>query len=151
MALKTAPRFVHVLLVTAGCTVLVNWSPPATARPESKPGAASSSPRASVPDAGAPAIVNGASGPKASPHPPKLPRSPRRACSKDSDCAIVPPRPCMCQECGVSWREVLNKRALNKLQASWATERCVQQECPTCESRLLGTKAICHAGQCAVK
>jgi hypothetical protein len=83
--------------------------------------------------------------------PPKLPYSPRLSCETDRDCAIVYSRPCLCPNCGTSWREVLNRHALGKLKASWAKKRCRLPECPKCESHLLGTKAICRAGQCTVE
>jgi hypothetical protein len=88
---------------------------------------------------------------QASRTPPKLPHSPRLARSKDSDCALVPNRPCMCPVCGTAWHEVLNTRELDKLEAMWAKRRCVRQPCPSCDIQLLGTKAVCHAGQCAVE
>lgn len=139
-------------LVTICCGMLASCDPSPAAWAEAKTGAASSSFRPAVADAAQPATVDSNPTPKkAARTPPKLPYSPRRACGEDSDCAIVPARPCMCRECGTSWHEVLNKSALRKLQASWAKKRCRLPECPKCESHLLGTKAVCHVGQCAVE
>jgi hypothetical protein len=126
----------------AGC----NPSPAAWAEP------ARAAANAARVDAGTPAAADRSPEPKqALPTPPRLPHSARLACGKDSDCAIVPPRPCMCPVCGTAWHEVLSKRELGKLEASWAKKRCVQKPCPTCESRLLGTRAVCRAGQCTVQ
>jgi len=58
-------------------------------------------------------------------------------CSNDSDCAIVPPRPCMCRDCGASWHEVLNRHALHKLQALWAKP-------PTRHEGRLSLRAVRH-------
>ena len=120
-----------VLFVTACCGTLTSCNPARIAHAEAAQGTAAA---------------------KKDPQtPPKLPYSQRLTCSTDGDCAIVPSRPCMCQVCGASWHEVLNKSSLRKLQASWAKKRCVSHACPKCESHLLGTKAVCHAGQCAIE
>ena len=139
-------RGTFALLLLRSLVLLASCAPSGTAWAES----AHKTATPSVTDAGAPT----ASKPpehKASRRPPKLPHSPRLACSKDSDCAIVYSLPCRCEECGTSWHEVLNKRALHKLQASWARKRCAGPACPKCERHLLGTKAICRAGQCTIE
>ena len=133
------------LAAVGGC----NPSPPAWAGPT--PDAANAGHHVSVADAGAPASSSPPQIMKASRRPPKLPYNSRRVCSQDSDCAIVPPRPCMCDDCGTSWHEVMNKRELRKLQSVWARRQCVATICPKCESHLLGTKAICRAGQCTIE
>jgi hypothetical protein len=102
-------------------------------------------------DAGAtvrPADAGSANPLNASPPPPVLPRSPERACKKDSDCAFVE-RPCSCAPCGEYWREVMNRRELGKLQAHWNREGCRRVMCPMCVGTPLGKKAVCVAGQCA--
>jgi hypothetical protein len=142
----------YALLVAACCGAFAGCDAPRTAWAEPTPGTASSSSRSAVLDAAAPARVNNPTElKKVSRTPPKLPYSRRLVCNKDSDCAIVPPRPCMCPVCGTAWHEVLSKRELKKLEAMWAKERCVRHVCPNCEGRLLGTKAVCRSRQCAVE
>jgi len=140
---------VGLLLIAGCCGMLASCSPSSPAW--AAQGAANAPAPATAPDAGTPAATEASETKTASRTPPRLPRSPRLACSKDSDCTIVPNRPCTCPVCGTAWHEVLNKHELNKLEAMWAKERCVRRQCPTCESHLLGSKAVCHAGQCAVE
>jgi hypothetical protein len=80
---------------------------------------------------------------------PPLPRSDRRTCRRDTDCAFVE-RPCTCSPCGESWREVLNRRTLDKLKAAWSSQRCLEPDCPACAGHLIGTKPVCLEGQCRV-
>jgi hypothetical protein len=87
---------------------------------------------------------------EASPAPPQLPRSDRLSCRVDTDCALVE-RPCTCAPCSDTWREVLNRRELEKLKGMWARRRCRQPICTACAGRWLGTKAVCIKNQCAVR
>jgi len=82
--------------------------------------------------------------------PPTLPADRRRACERDSDCTFVD-RPCTCPPCGEVWREVLNKKAAQQLQDSWARRRCRAPRCPPCSGRQRGTRAVCANRQCAVR
>src|SRR3954465_4824531 len=59
------------------------------------------------------------------PLPPPLPRNGRLTCRVDADCALVE-RPCTCPPCGDVWKEVLNRRAVDKLKSQWARRHCRQ-------------------------
>jgi|GEM_PF-3804407 len=146
---RFARALAHTLLLAACGGALAACS--GNTWPQSAQAAASSRIPSSGVDAGAPASDAPQRQKKAKPRPPRLPYDSRLVCKEDRDCVFVGPRPCMCDECGTSWREVLNRRAVKKLRASWAVERCDVQSCPKCESRLLGTKPICRAGQCTVE
>jgi hypothetical protein len=148
---RFARALAHMLLLAACSGAMASCNSSATTWPQSAQ-AASSSPSSSLGvDAGAPAPVTTPDQKKSSRRPPKLPHDSRLVCKEDRDCVFVGRRPCMCTECGTSWREVLNRQAVKKLRASWARKRCVAQPCPKCESHLLGTKPICRAGQCTVE
>jgi hypothetical protein len=142
---------VLALIASVSLGVLADCSPQGTAWGGPARGSAKAPANAPALDAGATAPGKNPEAKAASPAPPKLPRDSRRACHKDADCVLVPQRPCMCPECGTAWREVLNRSEVDKMQAIWAKRRCVQRPCPRCESRLLGTKAVCRTGQCVVE
>jgi hypothetical protein len=86
------------------------------------------------------------------PRPPKLEYSGDRICKLDSDCVFRPDKPCPpCPPCGTSWRQVLNKVTLKRLQQRWAEGLCNRPKCPACERTVLGTKTVCIKGQCSVR
>ena len=114
-----------------------------------------------VMDASSPAIMDAAhvaeqdaavaAEPKPMGETPSLTRSPRRICRKNSDCVLLPTRPCSCPPCGDQPREAMNRKAAKKLQSAWAKRRCVQPACKPCEGRYVGEKAVCEQRQCVVR
>ncbi len=82
---------------------------------------------------------------------PSVVRSPRRMCKKNSDCVLLPTRPCSCPPCGDQPREAMNRKAAKKLQSAWAKRRCIQPVCKPCEGRYVGEKAICEQRQCVAR
>lgn len=142
----------------------------ATSSPEPSPPAAAPTPAAARPADPAPAARPAAPAAASEPAEPAEPAptapaepekpapadrpkgkiDPRKACKRDADCVLVT-RPCTCEPCGDVWRETLNRKANEELEAKWARRKCVQPSCPDCTGRYLGTSAVCVSGQCAVR
>lgn len=80
--------------------------------------------------------------------PPKYPQSARRACVKDSDCALTPLTPCTCGPCGVAWRESARKEIAARMKANFSTAACGGVGCPACAGSYAGTRAVCREKQC---
>ena len=85
--------------------------------------------------------------------PPRLPWSKGRACKKDRDCVFAH-SPCpRCPPCKPTWRAVTNRAAYRRREAFFARRRirCPRcKPCPEGSSKWLGSRAVCHDGQCAV-
>lgn len=144
--------FGAVLLLGLGCA---QAGPSSKAKnsgevpPTKNPDKDSPSPETDSPETKSPAVPPKTESP--GPTPPVLTPSDRRACKQDSDCELLPPRPCACPPCGDVWREVLNAEAADDLRQRWAARRCTQPECTECTGRYLGTLAVCVDSQCAVR
>jgi hypothetical protein len=79
-----------------------------------------------------------------------LPPNSRRACTRNTDCALVPTTPCSCPGCGEYWREAARKDVVARMKANYARATCGGVGCPACAGRELGTIAVCVEKQCTV-
>ena len=77
-----------------------------------------------------------------------LPRSPRRACKVDKDCAVAPMTPCTCPPCGHAWREAARADVVQRMKKNFARAACGGVGCPACATMWGGTKAVCKDEQC---
>ena len=80
----------------------------------------------------------------------RLPPTARRACTRATDCALVPTTPCSCPGCGESWREAARKDVVTRMKGNYARATCGGVGCPACAGRELGTRAVCVEKQCTV-
>jgi TonB family protein len=85
--------------------------------------------------------------------PPTQSPSKDRACKRDGDCVFEPRSGCGCPPCGPTWRSAANRKHAAWLRREYARESCPRHKCAKCRRplRWLGSRTVCHRGQCAVR